>query len=122
MASATTGAGVLNVIPGVSQSHRGHGFALGSTDFHIGHWPNNRSADVAMGGPSGRHGSGAHPRLDRERDRPRERSMGRERASSAGNARAQATQNRMSPVGKQEEADWSNALENVLTRNMAIGC
>ena len=105
---------------GIATSHRGHGFAIGNPHFQLGHWPAHRAGDVAMGGPSGRHGSGANP-LDRERDRERGRSMEKRRARSLpGDARAQATEFRMAPVGPQEEADWSDALEKVTARLTAL--
>ena len=88
-------------------SHRGHGFALGHPNFQPGRWSTGAgvtSADVAMGGLPGRHGSGAGPR-DRERDRFRGRSTSIvERAAgvrtgSVSGARAQATAFRSAPIG-----------------------
>ena len=77
-----------------------------------------------MGGLSGRHGSGAGARVmfsrgERERDRPRARSVSLNSRLN-GDSRAQATAYRSTPAGPQEEQDWSNALENILSRVMGI--
>ena len=125
--SASTYANTIGAMTGATQSHRGHGFALGSVNFALPTHSVPGQADVAMGGQRVRHGSGAGGRGDRERDRDRSSPLLRrirpasdlaqsgERSSSVPvTARAQATAFRNIPSGPQEEQDFTAALDAVV--------
>ena len=107
---------------GAFSSHRGFGFPISSSR-NASQRPilrriGNDDMEVTQG--SGRrHGSGA--RLSsRERDRDRPRTVAEPSGRMVGNLGAQAGAYRMTPTGPQEEADWSHALETLLTRVLAL--
>ena len=131
---------VLGTVP---QTHRGHGFALGHPQFQLPSAnapvnPNVRGRATSMPrSPRAHHGSSelgtAYQSRDRERDRgyrsPSVRSQQTEMdvqqpmptvSATVGDPAAQATAHRSKPAGPQEAAEWSQALENVISRLLSI--